>query len=99
MGRGPRSRLAVGHDHTHHPYPTAAVGAIGESPAPVGLEDGGEVGGYLSGLLDGQPEVGIGQGRDVPPLFGFLVAGSPGTPRPPPGYGRSTREPRWRQPP
>jgi hypothetical protein len=49
--------------------------AVGEGSAPVGLEDGGEGSGHPSGLLGGQPGVGVGRGRDVRPLLGFLAFG------------------------
>jgi hypothetical protein len=65
----------MGRDHVHDPHATSAVGAVSEGSAPVGLEHAGEGGGHLSGLLGGQPEVGVAQVGDVLPLLGLLVLG------------------------
>ncbi len=95
-----RSAPSVGNDQVHDPHAPAAVGAVGEHSAPVGLEDGGEGRGHLSHLLRGQPEVGVGESRGVLPLAPAPRARSPGTPPPPPGCGPGTRGPRrpWRPP-
>ena len=50
-------------------------------PAPVGLDHGGEGGGHLLGFIGGQPEVGVGQERDVLPLRGLFVLGRHERPR------------------